>query len=155
VTAYGLFMLPEQQGRGQPTEHPVMSELGQEDEAAGVLQRLERRANRVRSWVRARPGGAQIWRGGVAVVGLVVIIVGIVLLAAPGPGWLVIFVGLGIWATEFAWARSLLRLVRRTVGRWTGWLGRQPRWLSVLVGAVGLIALGAVAAGAWLLVAKH
>jgi uncharacterized protein (TIGR02611 family) len=84
-----------------------------------------------------------------------VIIVGIVLLAAPGPGWLVIFLGLGIWATEFAWARSLLKFVRRTVGTWTAWLGRQPRWLSVLVGAVGLVALAAMAAAGWLLFVKQ
>ena len=82
------------------------------------------------------------------------IIVGIVSLAAPGPGWLVIFLGLGIWATEFAWAKSLLKLTRRTVSRWTAWLGRQPRWLSVLLGAVGLMALGAIAVGAWILVGK-
>jgi len=126
----------------------------QGDEAAGLLHRLSRRVHGVRSWFHARPGGAQIWRGAVALVGLVVIIVGIVLLAAPGPGWLVILLGLGIWATEFAWARSLLGLTRRTVGRWTAWLGRHPRWLSALVGAVGLIALGAVAAGAWFLVGK-
>jgi len=102
--------------------------------------------------MHARPGGAHIWRGGIAFGGLVVITVGIVLLAAPGPGWLVIFLGLGIWATEFAWAKSLLKRVRRTVGTWTAWLGRQPRWLGLLVGAVGLITLAAVAAGAWLLV---
>jgi uncharacterized protein (TIGR02611 family) len=83
-----------------------------------------------------------------------VIVVGIVLLAAPGPGWLVIFLGLGILATEFVWAESLLRLTRRTVARWTAWLGSHPRWLSALVGAVGLIALGAAAAGAWFLVGK-
>ncbi|MFZ0043795.1 MAG: TIGR02611 family protein [Solirubrobacteraceae bacterium] len=106
----------------------------------------------LRSWVYKRPGGPQAWRGGIAFVGLVVIIVGIVLLAVPGPGWLVIFAGLGIWATEFAWAKSLLGFVRRTVGVWTAWLRRQPRWLAVVVGAAGLLVLAAVAAGAWVLV---
>ncbi len=88
-------------------------------------------------------------------VGLVVILVGIVLLAAPGPGWLVIFLGLGIWASEFVWAKSLLRRTRRTVGRWTAWLGRQPRWLGTLIGAVGLLVLVAAAAGAWWLVGRR
>ena len=128
-----------------------MSELGQGDEA-GSLQRLSRPVNRVRSWLYARPGGAQIWRAGVALGGLIVVLVGIVLLAVPGPGWLVIFLGLGIWATEFGWAKSLLGFVRRTVGTWTAWLRRQPRWLSALVGAIGLITLGALAVGAWLIV---
>ncbi|HEV2289811.1 MAG TPA: PGPGW domain-containing protein [Candidatus Acidoferrales bacterium] len=34
--------------------------------------------------------------------------VGIVLLIGPGPGWLVILLGLGILAAEFVWARQLL-----------------------------------------------
>ena len=130
------------------------TQLSAPDSAAGVLRRLSQRLRTVRSWLHARPGGPQIWRGAVALLGLVVIIVGIVLLAAPGPGWLVIFLGLGIWATEFAWARSLLRFVRRTIGTWTAWLGRQPRWFSVLLGAVGLIALAAAAAAGWLLFLK-
>ena len=73
------------------------------------------------------------------------------MLVLPGPGWLIIFVGLGIWATEFAWAKSLLRSVRRTVGRSTAWLRRQPRWLSVLVGLAALIVVAAMAVGGWLL----
>jgi uncharacterized protein (TIGR02611 family) len=144
-------MLPDQPGQDQRTAHPVAPERGEGDEAAGVLHRVSRRARRVRSWFHARPGGQQVWRAGVAVAGLIVVIVGIVLLAAPGPGWLVIFAGLGIWATEFIWARSLLRRVRRTVGSWTAWLESQPRWLGALVAAVGLLALAAVAVGAWLL----
>jgi uncharacterized protein (TIGR02611 family) len=147
-------MLPDQPGQDQRTAPPVAPEREQGEKAAGIWQRLSRRARRVRSWVHARPGGRQVWRVGVAASGLIVVIVGIVLLAAPGPGWLVIFGGLGIWATEFTWAGSLLRRVRRTVGSWTAWLQSQPRWLGVLVGAVGLLALAAVAVGAWLLVVR-
>jgi uncharacterized protein (TIGR02611 family) len=83
-----------------------------------------------------------------------VIIAGIVMLAAPGPGWLVIFLGLAVLATEFAWAESLLQRTRRAVGVWTSWLGRQPRWLSVLIGVMGLVMLAAAAAGAWWLFGK-
>jgi uncharacterized protein (TIGR02611 family) len=154
MTAYGLHVFPDEPGRDLPAEHPVVPELAPGDEADGVLQRLGRRVHGVRSWFHARPGGGHIWRVGVAVFGLVVIIAGIVMLAAPGPGWLVIFLGLAVWATEFAWAESLLHRTRRTVGVWTRWLGRQPRWLSVLIGAVGLVMLAAAAAGAWLLFGK-
>jgi uncharacterized protein (TIGR02611 family) len=147
-------MLPDQPGHDQRTAPPVAPEREHGEKAAGIWHRLSRRARRVRSWVHARPGGRHIWRVGVAASGLIVVVVGIVLLAAPGPGWLVIFGGLGIWATEFTWAGSLLRRVRRTVGRWTAWLQSQPRWLGALVGAVGLLALGAVAVGAWLLFVK-
>jgi uncharacterized protein (TIGR02611 family) len=151
MTPYGLLMPPDQPSRDHPAGRPVVPETRPEDEA-GIRQRLGRRVRAVRSWVHARPAGRHLWRGGVAVVGLVVILVGIVLLAAPGPGWLVIFLGLGIWASEFVWAKSLLRRTRRTVGRWTAWLGRQPPWLGTLLGAVGLLVLVAAAAGAWWLV---
>lgn len=144
-------MAPDQPERDEPTEHPAVSEPRHREDAAGMLHRLSRRLSGVRSWFHARPGGRHIWRAAVTLIGLAAIVVGIILLAAPGPGWLVIFLGLGIWATEFAWAKSLLRRTRRTVGRWTAWLGRQPRWLTALAGAAGLIALGAIVAGAWLL----
>jgi uncharacterized protein (TIGR02611 family) len=80
----------------------------------------------------------------VAVLGFVVIVVGIILLVFPGPGWLTIFLGLGIWATEFSWARNVLKFVRRQVGIWTKWVGRQPRWVSLSIGAAGLILVGVV-----------
>lgn len=47
-------------------------------------------------------------RVGIAVVGGLLVIAGIALLVLPGPGWLVIFLGLGILATEFVWAERLL-----------------------------------------------
>jgi uncharacterized protein (TIGR02611 family) len=116
-----------------------------------MLARVRRRVKDLRSWVHDRPGGAQAWRIAIGLVGLIVVLLGIVFLVIPGPGWLVIFAGLGIWATEFAWAKSLLIFVRRTVGAWTAWLKRQPRWLTVLVGATGLLVLAAIAAAAWVL----
>jgi len=109
--------------------------------AAGILERVKKRVAGLRAAVVRRRGGLQAWRLTVAVIGSLVIAVGAILLVAPGPGWLVIFLGLGIWATEFAWARSLLRYVQRQVRKWTDWITRQPRWLAVTVGAAGLIAI--------------
>lgn len=48
------------------------------------------------------------YRIGVFVTGFVVALVGIALLVLPGPGWLLIFLGLAILATEFRWARRTL-----------------------------------------------
>ncbi len=48
----------------------------------------------------------------IGVIGLTVLIIGIALLVLPGPAVIVIPVGLGILATEFAWARHLLKKVR-------------------------------------------
>ncbi|HSB62043.1 MAG TPA: PGPGW domain-containing protein [Vicinamibacteria bacterium] len=54
----------------------------------------------------------------VGVVGGTVLALGIALLVLPGPALLVIPAGLAILATEFVWARRLLRRVRdRLPGR--------------------------------------
>jgi uncharacterized protein (TIGR02611 family) len=41
----------------------------------------------------------------VAIMGGTVVLIGIVMIVTPGPAILVIPIGLGILATEFAWAR--------------------------------------------------
>ena len=65
---------------------------------------------------RARlPGGWVAWRVSVALVGLIVVVAGIILLPLPGPGWLIVFGGIAIWATEFAWAKRLLIWTQRQV----------------------------------------
>jgi tellurite resistance protein TerC len=48
----------------------------------------------------------------VAVVGVTIAAIGLALLVLPGPGLLVIAVGIGLLGTEFAWARRLLKRVR-------------------------------------------
>lgn len=121
-----------------------------QEQATGVLKRITRRAGRVRLWVHRRPGGVQLWQVGIGVLGLVVIAVGIAFLALPGPGWATIFVGLGIWATEFAWARSLLRRVRRAAVQSAAWIQRQPRRHKIVAGATGAIVVAAVALGIYL-----
>ncbi|WP_405710817.1 MULTISPECIES: TIGR02611 family protein [unclassified Streptomyces] len=55
------------------------------------------------------------WQVGVFIVGLAVVVAGIIMLPLPGPGWLVIFGGMAIWATEFVWAQLVLRWTRRKV----------------------------------------
>lgn len=42
------------------------------------------------------------------VVGFTLLLIGVVLFVGPGPGWLVILLGLGLLAAEFVWARRLL-----------------------------------------------
>ncbi|GAA1603377.1 TIGR02611 family protein [Streptomyces globosus] len=55
------------------------------------------------------------WQVGVFIVGLAVIGAGAAMLVLPGPGWVAIFAGLAIWATEFAWAHLALRWTKRKV----------------------------------------
>ena len=63
-------------------------------------------------------------KGVVLIVGTVVILIGIIMLVAPGPGLVVIPAGIGILALEFEWAKRLLG---------TFWLGVKNvrAWISV------------------------
>jgi uncharacterized protein (TIGR02611 family) len=47
------------------------------------------------------------------VAGFALLALGIVLLVAPGPGWLTIALGLGLLAVDFVWARRLLDRMRQ------------------------------------------
>ena len=49
----------------------------------------------------------------VAVVGSTVVLLGAVMLVLPGPGLIVIPIGIAILGMEFAWARSWLRSLRK------------------------------------------
>lgn len=48
-----------------------------------------------------------------AVVGFTLCLIGLALLVLPGPGILIIIVGLMLLAGEFVWARHLLRKVKK------------------------------------------
>ncbi len=50
-------------------------------------------------------------------VGFTLLICGAVMIVTPGPGWLTIFLGLGLLAAEFVWARRLMDRVKREGGR--------------------------------------
>jgi uncharacterized protein (TIGR02611 family) len=102
-----------------------------------------------RGWVRGLPGGRLVWRLVVTLLGAAVIAIGIVLLPLPGPGWVIIFAGLGILASEYAWARRLLSFLRRQAKKWSQWLARQPLWVRLLGGLISLAFLAAVVIAAW------
>jgi uncharacterized protein (TIGR02611 family) len=55
------------------------------------------------------------WKLIILVVGATIMLLGIVLIFTPGPAFIVIPIGLAILATEFAWARHLLRQVKGKV----------------------------------------
>lgn len=76
----------------------------------------------------------------IAVAGTVVLLAGIIAIPYPGPGWLIVFAGLAILATEFAWARRVLDFAKGYYDTWTVWLKAQSPVVrvSVLV-ATGLI----------------
>jgi len=82
----------------------------------------------------------QAKRVGTAIIGGAVVIVGIVAIPYPGPGWLIVFAGLAILATEFDWAQRVLDFARERYDRWASWLKRQHVAVRLLVlGLTGLI----------------
>lgn len=101
-----------------------------------------------RARLKRNPTTRMLYRVGVGVVGTGIVVLGIILLPAPGPGWLIIFAGLGVLASEFEWAHRLLQFARKHVRRWTRWVGRQPWWVK---GLVGLGTLAVVLAAFYLL----
>jgi hypothetical protein len=56
----------------------------------------------------------------VALVGGTILLIGVVLLVTPGPAMVVIPVGLGVLAVEFAWARRWLRRLKDAAGKVVG-----------------------------------
>lgn len=75
---------------------------------------------------RLRWSGRHAWalfkRIAIAIIGGLVIVAGIVLCVTPGPGLLILMIGLSILATEFGWARkartSVHRKIRALKRRW-------------------------------------
>lgn len=55
------------------------------------------------------------------------------LIPYPGPGWLIVFAGLGILASEFEWARRTLRWFRERYDAWNEWQSRQHWAVRVLL----------------------
>ena len=63
----------------------------------------------------------------------------------PGPGWLVVFAGFAILATEFAFAQRALDWLHERYDAWVAWLKRQHRVVQVTALAfTGLVVLATV-----------
>ena len=107
--------------------------------------RWRQRISTTLALIRANPTGRVALRVVVGVLGAIVVSVGIVLIPLPGPGWLIVIAGLGIWAVEFHWAKRLLGFTRRHVHGWAEWVKRQSLAVRFVIGAVGIVFVGAVA----------
>jgi uncharacterized protein (TIGR02611 family) len=59
----------------------------------------------------------QVRRVFLIIAGFTLLLAGGVMLVTPGPGMLVIFLGLGLLAAEFVWARRLMERIKREGGR--------------------------------------
>ena len=100
-----------------------------------------------RAALRRTPGGALLLKALVFTVGLAFVVLGLVLVVAPGPLTIPpILLGLWIWSTEFAWAdRQLDRAKASARVAWED--ARRRPVVSATVTCGGLVALGV---GIWL-----
>ncbi|BCJ35748.1 hypothetical protein Athai_32510 [Actinocatenispora thailandica] len=111
--------------------------------AAGHPHR-ERHRPRPLDRIRAAPGGRLALKIGAGAFGGALVVLGLILVPLPGPGWLIVIAGLAVLAVEYAWARHLLRFTRRQLRRWTDWLLRRGWPIRLLVGTAGFVLVAAV-----------
>ncbi|MET7606859.1 TIGR02611 family protein [Streptomyces avermitilis] len=103
--------------------------------------------SRAPKFIKARRALHLSWQVGVFIVGLAVVVAGVIMLPLPGPGWLVIFGGMAIWATEFVWAQLVLRWTKRKVTEATRRaLDPRVRRRNIILTTVGLVIIAALMA---------
>lgn len=96
-------------------------------------------------FIKARRALHLSWQVGVFVVGLAVVVAGIIMLPLPGPGWVVIFGGMAIWATEFVWAQLVLRWTKRKVTEAAQRaFDPEVRRRNIILTSVGLVVVAAL-----------
>lgn len=90
--------------------------------ARRVSRPLGRWMARWRGAVRRRPWLNVVYKILVTLFGIVIIIAGLILVPLPGPGWLIVFIGLTLLGSEYHWARRLLGWLRAWLARfWERW----------------------------------
>jgi len=84
--------------------------------------------HRYREWVSKQHTSVLVaHKAGVIVAGVVVILVGIVLIPLPGPGWLIVFFGVSILGLEFPFFGRLTAWVRAKASKLWLWLKTKLR----------------------------
>lgn len=88
--------------------------------------------------------GHLLWRVFIGVLGGGITVLGGIALIGPGPGVLVVLAGLGILATEFAWAGEAMMHTKRIANKAADRAGL-PKWASYfIVSAAATISIIAV-----------
>jgi uncharacterized protein (TIGR02611 family) len=113
--------------------------------------RLRDRVVDFRQRVRATRTGRLVLQAVIGAVGVAVVVIGIILIPLPGPGWLIVLAGLAILALEFVWAQRLLDFTRARLQAWWRWLSGQPLVVRLVIGGVGLVFVaGVMLSSLWL-----
>ncbi|MFE7447542.1 TIGR02611 family protein [Streptomyces chartreusis] len=115
-----------------------------ETEVDGVKDDSEQGlGSRAPEFIKARRVLHLSWQVGVFIIGLAIVGAGIVMLPLPGPGWVVIFGGMAVWATEFVWAQLVLRWTKRKVTEAAQKaLDPKVRRRNIILTSIGLVIIG-------------
>jgi uncharacterized protein (TIGR02611 family) len=84
---------------------------------------------RLRTWIKKTKAGRLFWRVVIGIVGGLVTVLGAIALVGPGPGILIVIAGLGILATEFAWAARVM-VRTRTYAQKAADKAGIPKWVQ-------------------------
>ncbi|WP_328698858.1 TIGR02611 family protein [Brevibacterium rongguiense] len=102
---------------------------------------------RWRRLVHRNPHTSAVYRTLVGGLGTAVVLLGLVLVPLPGPGWLIVFCGVAIIASEFHFASRLLHWGRLRLEAWSRWVRRSHWSIGALL---GLATCACVCGAVWL-----
>ncbi|MEV8267447.1 TIGR02611 family protein [Microbacterium sp. NPDC076911] len=104
-------------------ERSIRADIAAAERSDRPVRQLMRSA---RGWIAEHPRLEFAYRVAVAVAGSVLAVAGLILVPLPGPGWLVVFLGLAVLGTEFYWAHRIALWLKSTLDRfWQWWKQRR------------------------------
>lgn len=86
----------------------------------------------LRRFIKRTKAGQIIWRVFIGVLGGSITVLGAIALVAPGPGVLILLAGLGILASEFAWASRAMNKTKSIAQSAADKVGI-PIWIKYLI----------------------
>ena len=92
----------------------------------------------LRSLIKKTIVGRIVWRVIIGIIGGGVIAAGAVALIVPGPGILIVLAGLGILATEFAWAGRVMMRTKEIAAKAAERTGMKP-WVKYFLISGGAV----------------
>jgi uncharacterized protein (TIGR02611 family) len=91
-----------------------------------------------RTWIKKTKVGRIVWRIIIGIIGGGVTVAGGIALIGPGPGVLIVLAGLGILATEFAWAGEVMMHTKRLATKAAERTGLKP-WVKYFLISGGAV----------------
>lgn len=162
--ATNSFRSSRTSGPTQRTARPTVGSMPTRDEPTGDGPQAGRRAGRRfrgtgehpvlldkaddkwawRRRIRSDPRKARIYRIGVAIAGLFLVVLGALSGPLPGPGGIpLVLLGLAVWASEFEWAQRVMEWFKRRLHQFRGW-GRPAQALAwtIFFLVIGIVVYG-------------